>query len=126
MDAMRRRRSALAATLLAATLVVPACGGDDDDNGGGGSGNGGDAETLTAEQVSSLEARIKDRLSDSGSSTSTTPSSTVDAVNCPDDIPAEEGAKFDCTATTSFGDQTVKVTLLSADGQSYEYETTSP
>ena len=126
MDVMHRRRKAFAMALVTAALVVPGCGGDDDEGGGG--DNGGSENTLTADQVSSLEGKIKDRLSDSGAGTSTdlSPTTTIDSVDCPDEIPAEEGAKFDCTATGSAGEQTVKVELLSADGQSYKYESSSP
>lgn len=88
----RRPVPSLTVAAAATLLALGACGGDDKIDSG------------------ALEDEIQNGLVEE---TGIEPS----AVECPDDIEAEEGSEFDCTATAEDGTEaTVEITLTDDDG----------
>jgi hypothetical protein len=122
------RRSALA-LVAAAALALGACGDDDDNGNGNGGGNGGDENTLDA---SAVEDKLQEGLSSEGGpgeQLDVGPSIEVTSVECPDDVPKEKGAEFECDMEANdLKDDveltgTVTVTLEDAEGESLKYQT---
>lgn len=85
------RSTFIATATLAATAALAGCG----------------QQTI---ETSELEAELKSQL---GADAGVEPRS----VECPDDIEAEKGRKFDCTLTAPNGDEVrVEVTLTNDEG----------
>jgi Domain of unknown function (DUF4333) len=106
-------RSRFGAAILAAcaTLALAACGSDDDDftlptttaatatGATGATGEDGASGTGTA---------VEEALSEAGFG--------IAAVDCPDDVPLEEGDTFECEFTVDAGESgTLSITVDSAD-----------
>jgi uncharacterized protein DUF4333 len=107
-----------------AALALGACGGDDEEvtlpsttiptatGATGATGEGGAAGSGAA---------VEDALTDGGFG--------IQSVDCPDDVPLEEGDTFDCDFTIESGESgTLSITVDSADEQSatLSYQSDSP
>jgi hypothetical protein len=97
---------------LAAVVAVAGCGGD----GNGGGNGGGPAMGMEAEPLdtSKIEAQIEENAGRFGNEDV--------AVDCPEDVPAEEGTSFECDVTLGSATGSVEVTLNAADGSEYNYD----
>jgi hypothetical protein len=110
-----RERARLGAAILAAcaALALAACGGDDDEftlptttaaNATGPTGATG------ADGASGTGTAVEEALTEAGFG--------IAAVDCPDDVPLEEGDTFDCEFTVDAGDSgTLSITVDSADDE---------
>jgi FlaG/FlaF family flagellin (archaellin) len=91
-----------------ATLTIAGCGGSSGGTQAAQTGSGGGG----AFDLGKVESNLAKTARDSG----------VDEVTC-DDVTAEAGATFDCTATGPGGAEgTITVTLSDSEGKSYSYE----
>jgi hypothetical protein len=95
--------------LVGIGLSIAACGGSaeapDQQEAADSAGGGVD--------VAAIESNLTKLAGDSG----------ADEVDCPDDVPAEAGASFDCEVSGPDGvEGTMSVTLDDAEGKGYSYE----
>lgn len=110
-----RERARLGAAIFAAcaALALAACGGDDDEftlptttaaNATGPTGATG------ADSASGTGTAVEEALTEAGFG--------IAAVDCPDDVPLEEGDTFDCEFTVDAGDSgTLSINVDSADDE---------
>ena len=114
----------VATIAISSTLALVACGGDDEEvtlpsttipsatGATGATGEGGAAGSGAA---------VEDALTDGGFG--------IQSVDCPDDVPLEEGDTFDCDFTIESGESgSLSITVDSADEQTatLSYQSDSP
>jgi Domain of unknown function (DUF4333) len=109
-----RDRARLGAAILAAcaALALAACGGDDDEF---------TLPTTTATATGPTGATGEDGASGTGSAVEealTEAGFGIAAVDCPDDVPLEEGDTFECEFTLDAGESgTLSISVDSADDE---------
>jgi hypothetical protein len=109
-----RDRARLGAAILAAcaALALAACGGDDDDF---------TLPTTTATATGPTGATGEDGASGTGTAVEealTEAGFGIAAVDCPDDVPLEEGDTFECEFTLDAGESgTLSISVDSADDE---------
>jgi len=114
----------VATIAISSTLALVACGGDDEEvtlpsttipsatGATGATGEGGAAGSGAA---------VEDALTEGGFG--------IQSVDCPDDVPLEEGETFDCDFTIESGESgSLSITVDSADEQTatLSYQSDSP